>query len=510
MAAQLTDDGPVIETLDQVENGLNSEFVDTFGNKIDLSPQGYTGREIPIIARSIAQLQNLTAETSQALNLDSAQGRQLDAAGVLLDEERNGAVRSTIPTTLFGLPGIAVGDRRVRYRRNDTVWRTPVNGTDGLPLVIGANGTVAATLAAVDTGPVEASQDGTGQWIIVDKVVGWTAVESVGDATLGTPVEGDPAYRSRLRLAGKSSGVGTEPGVQRGIFGVPGVISLRLENNRENFPVNGVPGKFSEAIVDGGDQTTIFQTLLNVYGGTDGFAGTLTGQALDAFGKSRTVKYTPVDRVDVVLDITIDTTGAELELPDNAEDTTISVTAERVNSLTEGADVQPDDIAGQIRAAFEGGTIPDGNILVLIGLKGGPPPVAAPFAITLRQRARTFASVQAAQVVGTQTQTFAFDVTWILGVAIDGGNVQLVTFSVGDFGTTAAATALEVATAINNGSTGLTAGSQNGAVTIASDTLGASSSVNITTNTSAGLLAALGFSLGAVFGSDGDIAVTII
>ena len=504
MAAEITDQGVLIETLDQVETGLNSGFLDEFGNAIDLSPQGYTGREIPIFSRSVVQLQNLTAETITSLDLASAQGRFLDNIGTLLASPRKSATKSRVNATLTGAPNLDVGDKRVRYKRNDSLWRTPVGA------VLGANGTLATVLEAVETGIVQAFEDSTAQWVIVDVVSGWTFVESTADAIEGVPLETDPVFRERLKLAGKSSGVGTLPGVQRALRAVAGNVSARVLNNRNvAIPENGVPGKSVEAVIEGGTDDDIGQAIIDSYGGTDGLVGLTEVNVLDALGNEQVMRFTRLDRVDVIFRITIDMTGAADPLPDDAASTTINAVAGRTNALAEGVDVTPDDTEAAVRASFDAGAIPANQVAVEIGLKGGLLfPATLPIAV--RERARTTPTVQAGQTIGTKAQTFDFFVTWVLDLNVDGGNVQQVTFTAADFANTGAATTLEIATVINNQTNGLTAGSQDGALALVSDTLGAASSITILGTTTAGLLTELGLTVGTFDGTDGDIEVVII
>lgn len=100
------------------------------------------------------------------------------------------------------------------------------------------------------------------------------------------------------------------------------------------------------------------------------------------------------------------------------------------------------------------------------------------------------------------TEPFALTDGNTLLVAVDGGGAQTVTFDTAEFGAIGAATALEVAAVINAEVTGVSATVSVGAVVITSDTLGTSSSVEITGGTDA---AALAFPGGAGAGT-GDIS----
>lgn len=513
MAISIDDAGINIDTLEVALDELDAEFLVEFGSGpagIDTSPRSYTGRQNPILARRNVLLQQLLAEVLSLMNLDNAQGRFLDYIGTILNEQRLPASRATIQATLFGTPGFVVGDKRVRYVRNSTIWRVPIGA------VIGGNGAVKVALAADTPGEtlpdgtiIEAFQDGSDQWIILDTSAHFTAVESLADSTPGSNVEGDPDLRTRLRVAGRGSGDATQPGVLRAIQRVAGA-SAGIDNNRDLLPnTNGVPGKSIEALVEEGSDADVAQAVLDSYSDSAGFFGTTTA---DAFidGVAYSVMFTRIERVRVEWLIAIDTTGAETELPDDAIAIVTDAIATYTNTtLTRGLDVVPEEGEAAVRSALPVGSIPTGGIVAEVGYYGGAlAPV--PLVITYRQRARTDPLPQAASVVGTLTQTFDIVVGQVLALAVNGGTVQDVTFVASDFAVVSAATTLEIATAINNRTSGIVAGTEQGALVLSSETVGSTSTLNIVATSTPALLVTLGLSAGTTVGSDGDIAVTIV
>lgn len=512
MAISINDAGVLVDTLDTALAELSADFTNEFGSGpdgIDLSAQSYTGRQNPILAARDVALQQLLAELIGLFNLNNAQGRFLDFIGTLLGEPRLPAAKATVPAKLYGTPGFDVGDRRVRYVRNDTIWRAPAGTT------IGGNGSVSVDLVADIAGmttsdgtAIEAFQDGSDQWVIIDTNPNFTAVESTADSTEGRAIEGDPDYRARLRVAGRGSDKATQPGVQRALQRVAGATA-RVDNNRGLSPnLNGVPGKSIEALVDGGTDAAVAQAILDSYSDTAGVFGTTAATAFDANGFPVTIRFTRIANIFVEWDITIDTTGAETPLPDDAESVVQQALSAYTNGLGFGLDVLPEEGESAIRSALPKGSIPQGNLTVLVGLKGGLLG-GTPVIITSRQRARTDPEPQSAEVLGTGTQPFDITAGWLLALAVDGGSVQEVTFVVSDFQVISAATALELATAINNRTSGIVAGTEQGALIIRSATAGAASSINITPTSTNALLTELGMTTGIVNGSDGDVAVAI-
>jgi hypothetical protein len=521
--ASVNGNGIQIDTLDAVLAAFNAAFLTEFGSGvdgIDLSPQSYTGRQNPILARQVVSLQQLLVDVAAIVNPNNASGRTLDFVGSLFDERRTPARRATIPARLYGTPGFLVGDRRCRYRRNGTIWRVP------LGLTIGATGSVDTDLVAdvagtqlVDGTLIEAFADGTDQWTILDAApLTFFGVESTGAYSAGAPTELDPSYRERILLAGLSSGTGTEDGIRRAIAAVAGVDAI-VDNNRGIFPnANGVPGKSTEVIFDSGTIGEVAQAIYDSFSDTNEWYGLTSATAYrrDADGnidrsQPVTVLLTQAERVLVLWDITIDTTGAETELPTNAVSLVQSALVIYTNTtLKIGRDVVPSEGAAVIRNALPTGTIPEGNLTVLVGLVDGPPPAASTIPITSRQRARTDSAAQSAEVVGTNAEPFNVVSGYVLQLAADGGTMQSVTMLVTDFQVISAATALEVATVINNRMTGFVAGAEGGALVIRSATTGATSSVNVGASSSVGLLTVLGISSGTVLGNDGYITVTIV
>ena len=114
----------------------------------------------------------------------------------------------------------------------------------------------------------------------------------------------------------------------------------------------------------------------------------------------------------------------------------------------------------------------------------------------------------AAAITNQLSGPFALTAGSTLQIAVDGGAPQTITFSAGQFANIGAATAAEVAAAINSQLTGATASVVNGAVTIASNTSGSASSIQLTDGAGAPN-AVLGFSTALDQGSASSAGVMI-
>ena len=505
--------GVLVETLGDNATVLAAAFTAAFPPEgvdfIDLSPDSYTGRELLIFAEQYVSAQNLFLTFVELLDPGQAQGVWVDYHLSLQATSRKPATPSTIPAIVYGLPGTDVGDRRVRFIPNGSLWRTPVG------LVIGPTGETSTTLTSVDTGPINAIQTGTTFWAKVDDVAGWSAVESAGSVRLGSLQESDDVARRRVIRTAPGIGRATEPAIIAALLATPGVTDADVDNNRTLLPnANGVSAKSIESIVEGGTDEDVARTIFYSYSGTAGYYGntevtTPVDIELDdgsVISTSVTVKFTRTELVRVIARYTI-TLGNPAAAPDNLVDLAKQVAADYINNAGRGVDVLPGASASAIETALPPATEP-----TIVGEVAyyGDPLAGATLPISSRQRASIDPAPQQAIVVSTNVQPFNFVVTWNLDLSIDGGAPIVFTFATTDFVVVSAAEAIEVANAIARQSDALIAGVDEGALELRTTTSGAGSSVQILNSSSALLLATLGLSVGTTFGSDGDIEIVVV
>lgn len=521
--AELDDTGFVPETQGERKSKLDAGMLEAFppvGNEfLTLNPDSYTGRSNEVLAEQLVTADNLTAAFLDILDPQQSTGVWTDLHMRLQATRRKPATRSTIPGLLQGVPGTLVGDKQVRFLPNDTLWRTPLLDKNGDPLAIEANGFLRVTLTATVDGPIDAVETGTASWLIVDQVTGWSnttgTVESTGPVRLGTDIESDSVGRTRLTKPSTSAlgGAATKPAIVKALNEIPGVVDADINNNRKLVPVDGIPPKSIEAIVEGGDLQTIANTLLGTYQGTAGYFGNTTLEGSVAIdlpdGRTLTVteqtSWTTPTLVAVVARYVITYGRLEFAPDDGGIAIALEVASAYINEAGRGVDVIPTASAAAIVAALPPASEP--TIAAEVALKGSVPS-PAPIPITDRQKASINPEPQVAEVTSTLAEPYVFTVTWVLALSVDGGPQVAVTFAATDFDNISQAQALEIANVIALQVDTLDAGVDEARVQFASKTSGAASSVEILAATSAGLLATLGLVAGTTLGTDGDIEVT--
>ena len=500
MPATLTTSGLQIQTLAEILAELKAEVTAPGvlpGHDVE-SPTSPVAVLVAFQARREAIYQALLAAVLDALYRDGAQGRVLDRLATITgDLPRQGPSQSTIAARLTGTPGTVCTNKLVRYVPNGTLWRTP-----GIDATIGGGGTVDVVLRAEDDGPISAAENSS-DWEIVTVTTGWSAVESLSGLQIGELEEDDPTFRARL-VASESVARGTEQAVYAALLRVPGVTQVTVDNNRTLVTnANGVPGKSVEALVVGGSDEEVADALFAVLCADTGTFGNTTVEVERPDGRPFDVRFSRIEEVQCYVTVTLTATGAEEDLPTDYEAQVRAAVAARAAALAPGQDLHAAWFVGTIVDALPTNAVV--NVAVVFDLDPGG--AGAPtLALTNRQRAAISNAATPGQTTGTVAQPYAITGGWQLVLAVDGGGDQTIVFAGGG-----AMTAQDVADEIMLTLTGATASNMLGRVKIASDTTGATSSIEIKAGSTAALLAALGLTTGTYTGADNDIvAVNVV
>ena len=504
MPISLNDGAAVIQTQDQILAETNAAFTSTFGADFNLSDDSFTYRQNALLANREAALQSLIASAISAADIEHAIGRQLDYIGSLLGAPRKAATRSTIPVTLYGTPGKAVGDKRVKYTLTGDQWRTPLGTT------IGVNGSAVVTLSSESTGAIFATAQSTNAWTIVDVTDGFTSLESTADAQRGRARELDPAYRVRLESVRSATG-GTEPAARAAISNIEGLASFSYEVNRTAVTsASGVPAGHAETVASGATDAAIADTLYNVYGGTTGFFGNTEYAVTDPTdGTTTTVKFSRITEYQVTAALVIQLAG-DTPLPIGAEATAIAAVANRINTNGPGIDVDPGDLLAVASLSLLPGVGEPDDSTCTVSFKGGATSVN-PLVLTKRENAFCVTVNQPAEIQGTIAGPFNLTAGTNLDVTVGDGALVSFVIDVNDYVTISAATITELVAALSSDAPAdLLIGSSNGILVLTSVDTGIAATIVINGTSDAGLLTTLGLVAGSYIGTPSDITVSFV
>lgn len=162
-------------------------------------------------------------------------------------------------------------------------------------------------MVATETGPIVANS-GT-LTVIATPVTGLTAVLNTQDASIGSDVESDNAYRVRMSQELQSAGAGTVEAILAKLKQVSGVTAvLVFENETDIDDILGRPPHSFECVVQGGDSSTIANTIWQAKPAGIETDGNVSVDIVDSQGQTHTIRFSRPTAVPVyiIANITID------------------------------------------------------------------------------------------------------------------------------------------------------------------------------------------------------------
>lgn len=241
---------------------------------------------------------------------------------------------STATATSAGVHGLVVGDHvfingadQAEYNGLHAVTAVPtsttfeytVSGTPATP----ATGTLdvdPATLGnaeSAETGPIQALASTLNQ--IVNAVPGWARVENALDATKGENAETDAAFRTRRLNALKGLGAASLEALRGAVLLIDGVSQAKVFENASGVTdAQGRPPYSFEALVVGGADQNIVDTIFDKKSAGIDTYGTTSGTATDSQGVNHAIKFSRPAVVAIYLELDL-TTNADYPADGNTQ-----------------------------------------------------------------------------------------------------------------------------------------------------------------------------------------------
>lgn len=352
----LTLTGFVPKTLPVLVEEMQQAFRDEFGASIDVSENSAEGQIIGIVCERYAELWEGLEQINASQDPDSATGAALVQLCALTGVQPEGATNSTDILTLTGDPTTVVtAGNRASTGSTESAFETLVDVTllllDAWTIttayVVGDRVTnsarayicITAGTSAGAGGPTTTADDitdGTVHWrylgegtaagdvtaqsvltgpvvavsgditVIETPVGGWSSVINLLDADPGTDDETDEAIRVRREEELAVSGEPTVDGIRRAILDLDDVTACTVfYNNTDTTDGDGVPPHAVEALVLGGDDQDIWDTLLASVAAGVATHGTEDGTALDDEGTSHVISFSRYSEITIYVDITL-------------------------------------------------------------------------------------------------------------------------------------------------------------------------------------------------------------
>lgn len=325
LSATVTTQGITAPDYQTILDKVTGFFQQIYGTDAYLEPDSKDGQMVALVALAIHDANNTAiavySSYSPSTALTDALSRNVKINGIA----RKGETRSTVDLELAGTTGTTITNGSVRDD-NGIIWNLPATTIiDGNPVTATCNtsGPVAA-LAGTVTG-------------INTPTRGWTSVTNPSAATVGTAAETDAELRIRQTQSVALPSLTPFDAVDGALANISGVTRHKLyENDTGSVDANGLPAHSISAIVDGGDATTIAQTIRGKKGQGVATYGRTTIQVTDTYGNPHDISFSrPVD-VPVYVAITLRVfIGYTSQIGEDIK----QAVADYINSLRIGDDV---------------------------------------------------------------------------------------------------------------------------------------------------------------------------
>ncbi|SAU78085.1 bacteriophage protein [Klebsiella pneumoniae] len=328
LSATVTAEGISAPDYQTVLDTITGYFQQIYGSDAYLEPDSKDGQMVALVALAIHDANNTAISVYRSFSPATALGDALTSNVKINGITRRSATNSTVDLLLTGTVGTTITNGSVRDT-NSVVWNLPAT------VVIGSDGTVVATATCANSGAVAAVAGSVNG--INTPTRGWASVTNPLAATVGVAAETDAELRVRQSQSVALASLTPYDAVDGAIANVEGVTRHKLfENDTETTDANGLPAHSISAIVEGGDATSIANTIRSVKGQGVSTYGTTAVIVTDKYGNPYTIRFSrPID-VPVYVSITLKAlTGYSSEVGDEIK----AAVASYINSLAIGDSV---------------------------------------------------------------------------------------------------------------------------------------------------------------------------
>ncbi len=355
MAGGLTSDGLVIETQEEIRDGMSADAQSAYGASVGITDDDFFGRLFAIFSERLALVWEVMEAVNSGMDPDSNTGASQDSIAAISGAQREPATVSTVTLTLTGTASTVVGiDSQVSLSTTLERFETLANATlvattawaistayvlndrvtnDGNVYICTVAGTSAGSGGPTGTGTaivdntvtwrfvgvgvadidVAAQSLNTGPIVAVaydidtieTAVSGWDGVANLLDATLGTNEE--TAETFRLRREDELTRAGTTPRdpLRVDLLEVTDVTTVKLFVNEEDVTVGVLPPHSVEALIQGGTDQDIWDRLLASKSAGAKTTGTEIGTATDSEGNVLPMAFSRPTEIDIYCELTL-------------------------------------------------------------------------------------------------------------------------------------------------------------------------------------------------------------
>lgn len=280
-AAVITSTGITAPSYAEILAYLQSQYRSIYGADVYLEPDSQDGQFLAVQALAISDANAAIIAAYFSYSPSTAQG-----AGLSNNVKINGISRA-IPTSsqvdlvIIGQAGTIITSGIVEDQ-NSNKWALPASVT------IPPSGTITVTATCTTLGAVSAGLNQVNK--IVTTTRGWQSATNPGAASMGSPVEKDPALRAKQKTSTALPSRTVLEGTIGAVANVSGVTRyVAYDNDTSVTDANGIPANHLAVVVEGGDISAIASAIASKKGPGGGTYGTTSATVLNVYGMPITI-----------------------------------------------------------------------------------------------------------------------------------------------------------------------------------------------------------------------------
>lgn len=286
--------GLSIDRYTEILAKLIEDYKATFGEDMAVDdPRSVSGKDANIFATAVDDQNGLIQGVADAFDTNNSKGIYLSRLVLLNGIERKENQFSTVSVNVTAgtasaeiFQGDLVSDQNEVY-----TWAIDSDVT----LLPFETKSVSATCQV--EGAISVAQDTITK--IITKRYSWETVNNPASSTVGRKEETDTALKIRRRETSKGTSTSSGPSVNKNLFQTENVaFANTFFNTEEVTDSDGILPGGIWAIVKGGSDSDIIETLVKSCSPTTRYKGSVTGSYTDEYGKSYAAAFDRPDDID--------------------------------------------------------------------------------------------------------------------------------------------------------------------------------------------------------------------
>ena len=228
-AIKFTPAGLVVPDESAILAGVQADQNAAFGGNLNPALSTPQGQLASSTAAIIAAHNALFARFVQQVDPATASGAMQDAIGRIYFLDRLPATPTTVQVLCNGLAGVVIPAGALVVDSSGNRYACTGAG------VIGADGNVPLTFAAVNTGPITCAPGAINA--IYQAIPGWDTATNTAAGVTGSDVESRADFEYRRKQSVALNAVGSLPSIYASVFAVPGVSDVYVAENTTSTAV---------------------------------------------------------------------------------------------------------------------------------------------------------------------------------------------------------------------------------------------------------------------------------